>query len=93
MASIPNFEELDDVLFGVSTRHQWHQLINQIEATNNANKNGSRKLKKKSKNVLQEQNTEVLLAGQEQDQKGGAKVCNLQLTLYMRVSMGWWLLW
>lgn len=78
MASTPNFEELDDVLFGVSTRNQWNQLITQIEATNNANKNGSRNRKKNNNNnmksVLQERNSDVLLAGQEQDQKGGAKV-------------------
>ena len=79
MASIPNFEELDDVLFGVSTRHQWNQLITQIEATNHANKNGSKKAQKKVKNVLQEQNREVFPAGQEQDQKGGAKVCHINI--------------
>ena len=87
MASIPNFEELDDVLFGVSTRHQWHQLINQIEATNKANKKRSRNSKKNGnkKSVLQERNGEVLPAGQEQDQKGGAKVCNLQCMFNYRV--------
>lgn len=75
MASIPNFEELDDVLFGVSTRHQWNQLINQIEATNKANKSGSRNRKRNNnanKIVLQERNSDMLSAGQEQ--KGGAKV-------------------
>ena len=73
MASIPNFEELDDVLFGVSTRNQWNQLINQIEATNKANKSGSRNRKRNNpKIVLQERNSDVLSAGQEQ--KGGAKV-------------------
>lgn len=75
MASIPNFEELDDVLFGVSTRHQWNQLINQIEATNKANKSGSRNRKRNNdanKIVLQERNSDLLSAGQEQ--KGGAKV-------------------
>lgn len=75
MASAPNFEELDDVIFGVSTRHQWHQLINQIEATNHANKRGSKKTKNKNKNILQEQNREMFpITGQEQDMKGGAKV-------------------
>lgn len=78
MASIPNFEELDDVLFGVSTRHQWNQLITQIEATNKANKNGSRNRKRNNNNntksILQERNSDVLSAGQEQDQKGGTKV-------------------
>ena len=75
MASIPNFEELDDVLFGVSTRHQWNQLINQIEATNKANKSGSRNRKRHNnanKIVLQERNSDMLSAGQEQ--KGGAMV-------------------
>lgn len=75
MASIPNFEELDDVLFGVSTRHQWNQLINQIEATNKANKSGSRNRKGNNdanKIVLQERNSDLLSAGHEQ--KGGAKV-------------------
>jgi len=75
MASIPNFEELDDVLFGVSTRHQWNQLINQIEATNKANKSGSRNRKRNNnanKIVLQERNSDLLSAGQEQN--GGAKV-------------------
>ena len=77
MASMPNFEELDDVVFGVSTRHQWHQLINQIEATNHANKKGNKKTKKKNKNVLQEQNRDMFSAlGHEQDLKGGAKVCH-----------------
>jgi len=71
MASIPNFEELDDVLFGVSTRHQWNQLINQIEATNKANKSGSRNRKRNNKIVLQERNSDLLSAGQEQK---GAKV-------------------
>ena len=75
MASTPNLEELDDVLFGVSTRHQWNQLITQIEATNLANKNGSRKSNKITKGVLQEQNSDVSLEGQsDQEQKGGAKV-------------------
>lgn len=74
MASTPNLEELDDVLFGVSTRHQWNQLITQIEATNLANKNGSRKSNKKTKGVLQEQNSDVSLEGQsDQEQRGGAK--------------------
>ena len=74
MASIANFEELDDVLFGVSTRHQWNQLINQIEATNKANKSGSRNRKRhnNSKIVLQERNSDMLSVGQEP--KGGAKV-------------------
>ena len=47
------FDELDDILFGVSTRHQWHQLISQIEATNSVNKRGgsqSNKSKKKAWN-------------------------------------------
>ena len=92
MASTPNFEELDDVMFGVSTRHQWNQLISQIEATNYANKNGSRNSKKKSKNVLQEQNGSVFFAVQEQDQKGGTKVCNsyfnpLSLNTYKRILL------
>ena len=81
MASTPNFEELDDVLFGVSTRHQWNQLITQIEATctNKANKNKSRNRRKNNNNnntksVLQELNSDVLSSGQEQDQMGGTKV-------------------
>ena len=73
MASAPNFEELDDVYFGVSTRHQWHQLINQIEATNHANKKGSKMTK--NKKILHQQNGEMFpITGQEQDMKGGAKV-------------------
>ena len=77
MASTPNFEELDDVLFGVSTRHQWNQLITQIEATNKANKNRSRNPKKNNNNksVLQERNDNVNIAWPEQEQKDGAKVC------------------
>ena len=83
MASIPNFEELDDVLFGVSTRHQWNQLINQIEATNKANKSGSRNRKRNNtKIVLQERNSDMLSVGQEQ--KGGAKVSTAIAQLYMR---------
>lgn len=68
MASTPNFEELDDVLFGVSTRHQWNQLISHIEATNLANKNGKRKPSKKSKQLFLEQDSNVLLSEQDQDQ-------------------------
>ena len=83
MASIPNFEELDDVLFGVSTRHQWNQLINQIEATNKANKSGSRNRKRNNtKIVLQERNSDMLSVGQEQ--KSGAKVSTAITQLYMR---------
>ena len=74
MASTPNFEELDDVLFGVSTRHQWNQLISHIEATNLANKNGKRKPSKKSKQLFLEQDSNVLLSEQDQDQKGLTKV-------------------
>lgn len=91
MASIANFEELDDVLFGVSTRHQWNQLINQIEATNKANKSGSRNWKRNSntKIVLQERNSDVLSVGQEQ--KGGAKVSTAITWLHLRPC--WVIIW
>ena len=74
MASTPNVEELDDVLFGVSTRQQWNQLINHIEATNHANKSGRRKHDKKGNVLLQEQNSNVVVVEQDQDQKGWTKV-------------------
>ncbi|XP_031549497.1 uncharacterized protein LOC116287026 [Actinia tenebrosa] len=38
MSSMLNLGELDDVMFGVSTRNQWQHLITQIEATTDNNK-------------------------------------------------------
>ena len=73
MASTPNIEELDDVIFGVSTRHQWNQLISQIEATNLANR-GRGKPRKNNKNILLEKNNEVYCLSQEIDQKGKPQV-------------------
>lgn len=73
MASTPNVEELDDVLFGVSTRQQWNQLISHIEATNHANKSGRRKHDKKGNVLLQEEDSNVVVVEQDQDQKGWTK--------------------
>lgn len=60
MVSILNFEELDDVFFGVLIRYQWNQLISYIEVINFVNKNGKRKFSKKSKQFFLEQDSNVL---------------------------------
>ena len=91
MASTPNFEELDDVLFGVSTRHQWNQLITQIEATNKANKGHSRNSRKShsKKCVLQERNGSVNPTWPDQEQKDGSKVLCLFVCLYLSSLLFW----
>ena len=89
MASTPNFEELDDVLFGVSTRHQWNQLITQIEATNKANKGHSRNSRKShsKKSVLQERNGSVNPTWPDQEQKDGSKVLCLFVCLFVYIFL------
>ena len=91
MASTPNFEELDDVLFGVSTRHQWNQLITQIEATNKANKGHSRNSRKShsKKCVLQERNGSVNPTWPDQEQKDGSKVLCFFVCLYLSSLLFW----
>ena len=75
----PRMAELDDVLFGVSTRHQWHALITQIQAST-ATQNGrnGKKKEKKNRDVIKRNDNDET---KEQNKKGGKGQVRIPYTI------------